>query len=62
MQTRSYANIHGVEISMQLYGKPMSTRKGKKPMQPKLTVTNKVFDKIIECVTDFLKEIANKLS
>ena len=38
------ANIWGVEIPMHYYGRLMSTRKGKKLMQPKLTIIKEVFE------------------
>ena len=38
------ANIQGVEIPMHYYGRPLSTRKGKKPTLQKLTVTKEVFE------------------
>lgn len=56
------ANIQGVEIPMHYYGRLLSTRKGKKPMQPKLTVTKEVFEQIVESIMNSAKDISYILS
>ena len=56
------ANIWGVEILMHYYERHVSMRKGKKPMQPKLTITKKVFAHIVESVMNFLKDISYNIS
>lgn len=55
-------NILGVEILMHYYGRLVSMSKGKKPLQPKLTITKGVFDKIVEFEIYSMKEISYKLS
>ena len=51
-------NIQRVEIPMHYYGRPLSTRKGRKPMQQKLTITNEMFEQIIEFVMNYVRNIS----
>ena len=56
------ASIRGVEIPMHYYGRSPSTRKGKKAMLQKLTVTKEVFEQIVESVMNSVKDICYNLS
>ena len=56
------ANVRGVEIPMHYYGRSPSTRKGKKLMLQKLTITKEVFEEIVESVMNFVKDICYNLS
>ena len=47
---------------MHYYGRPMSTRKGKKHMQPKSNIIKELLEQIVEFVMDYVKEISYKIA